>query len=226
VQQLVVSYCGADETVVDGPFTIGRIGDLPIDDNPYLHRTFLRIEESGGFWWLTNVGSQLSATVSDGAGAVRAWLAPGATLPLVFEQTTVRFSAGPTSYEIDMSLERPAFSVRAEDVDDVGETTVGPPVLTRDQKLLLVAFAEPVLRDGGRGSGSVLTSADAAKRLGWTLTKLNRKLDNVCQKLARNGVRGLHGAPGELASSRRARLVEYAVEARLVKVDDLAMLDG
>ena len=36
------------------------------------------------------------------------------------------------------------------------------------------------------------SSADAAARLGWTVTKFNRKLDNVCQKLADAGIRGLH----------------------------------
>jgi hypothetical protein len=62
-------------------------------------------------------------------------------------------------------------------------------------------------------------------RLGWKLTRFNRKLDNVCQKLAAQGVRGLHGAPGQLASSRRARLVEYAIAVRMVTRDDLVLLD-
>jgi hypothetical protein len=64
-----------------------------------------------------------------------------------------------------------------------------------------------------------------AARLGWSTTKLTRKLDSVCSKLSKVGVRGLHGRPGELASSRRARLVEYALAVRLVTVDDLASLE-
>ena len=52
---------------------------------------------------------------------------------------------------------------------------------------------------------SVPTSGQAAERLGWQLTKFNRKLDNVCDKLDRLGVRGLRGGPGKLASNRRAR---------------------
>ena len=60
------------------------------------------------------------------------------------------------------------------------------------------------------------SSSEAATRLGWTTTKFNRKLDNVCQKLAAQGVRGLHGEPGRLASNRRARLVEYAIAVRLI----------
>ena len=69
------------------------------------------------------------------------------------------------------------------------------------------------------------TSAGAALRLGWTITKFNRKLDNVCDKLTRNGVRGLHGDARNLATNRRARLVEYALSARLVTTHDLALLD-
>ena len=72
---------------------------------------------------------------------------------------------------------------------------------------------------------SVPTSAQAAKRLGWQLTKFNRKLDNVCDKLDRMGVRGLRGGPGKLASNRRARLVEHAVFSRLVSSEDLPLLD-
>jgi hypothetical protein len=35
----------------------------------------------------------------------------------------------------------------------------------------------------------------------------------------------LHGGPGQLASNRRARLVEYAIAVRMVTRDDLPLLD-
>jgi hypothetical protein len=69
------------------------------------------------------------------------------------------------------------------------------------------------------------SSNGAADRLGWTVTKFNRKLDNVCDKLEKLGVRGLHGERGELASGRRSRLVEYAIATRLVTRDDLTLLE-
>ena len=78
---------------------------------------------------------------------------------------------------------------------------------------------------GGTGQAQIPSSADAARRLGWTITKFNRKLDNVCSKLADAGTRGLHGGPGKLASNRRARLVEHALSTRLVTEADLALLD-
>ena len=61
--------------------------------------------------------------------------------------------------------------------------------------------------------------------LGWAITRFNRKLDNVCDKLDKQGVAGLRGGPGKLASNRRTRLVEYAVGTRLVTPEDLALLD-
>jgi hypothetical protein len=69
------------------------------------------------------------------------------------------------------------------------------------------------------------TSAQAAERLGWPLTTFNRKLDNVCDKLDKLGVAGLRGGAGKLATSRRTRLVEYAVATHLVGQEDLPLLD-
>ena len=72
---LQVEYCG--EWYVpdrERPFLIGRDGDLQVDENPYLHRHFLRIEYADDMWWLANVGAQLSATVVERDRAVQAWL--------------------------------------------------------------------------------------------------------------------------------------------------------
>lgn len=223
---LLIDFCGEEYRVEDDDtFTIGREADLIIDDNPYLHRRFLQFVSSDDLWWIVNVGTQLSATVSDTEGRVQAWLSPGARLPVVFERMRIRFAAGPTSYEVDVFVSEAVFDEPTMNEDVSGDTTIGLPRMTVDQKLLIVALAEPVLREEGRGASAVPSSAEAAERLGWTMTKFNRKLDNVSQKLAKIGVRGLHGAPGSLASNRRARLVEYAVAVRLVTPEDLVMLD-
>lgn len=221
----VVEFCGERyELDAEREFHVGRDGDLAVDDNPYLHRRFLRLDNHESLWWLTNVGSQLTATVADQHGTMQAWLAPGARLPLTLERFVVWFTAGPTTYEFEIAVSSPPFTPVAAPPSDAGATTIGPKSLTPDQKLVIVALCEPMLRRGTRGAGSVPTSADAAERLGWTLTKFNRKLDTVCQKLARGGVLGLHGGPERLAVNRRARLVEYAFAARLVHPDDLALI--
>lgn len=226
---VTVDFCG-ERFVADGsrPLTIGRVGDVEIDDNPYLHRNFLQIVEDGGFWWLANVGTTLTATVADKKGLFQAWLNPGARIPLALERLTVWFTAGPTTYDFDILVDSPAFtSTGTEEVledDATGETTVGRVSFTPDQKLLIVALAEPFLRRGQTGAAQIPSSADAAARLGWKVTKFNRKLDNVCQKVADAGTRGLHGGPGKLASNRKARLVEHALSTRLVTESDLVLL--
>lgn len=225
-----VEFCGERFDVIDRSLVIGREGDVVVDDNPYLHRRFLQVEQVGQLWCLTNIGARLSATVADADGRLQAYLAPGGRLPLVFDRTVVWFVAGPTTYELEILLDRPAFSPaagrdEAGDAVIMGATTVGRVTLTPDQRMLVLALTESVLRRRGPSPATLPTNADAALRLGWSPTKFNRKLDNVCEKLAAAGVRGLHGGPGRLASNRRARLIEYALATRLVTADDLGLLD-
>ncbi len=226
VRELSIDYCGEwFEPVPDEVFVIGREGDLAIDDNPYLHRRFLEVARYDGIWWLSNVGSMISATIADGSGGMQAWLAPGARIPLVFGLTTVVFTAGPTTYEFSVHQNSPAFRHQAKDQEADGETTIGPVVFTDSQKAIIVALAEPMLRREGTGFSAIPSSAEAARRLGWALTRFNRKLDNVCDKLDRVGVAGLRGGGGKLAMNRRARLVEHAVTSHLVTAADLPLLE-
>ena len=137
------------------------------------------------------------------------------------------FSAGPTTYEIDLIT---AGEDRFSGIDGVhqstGQTTIGAAPMTKSQLLLVLALAEPVLRRAGTGAAEIPSSAAAAARLGWPLTKFNRKLDNVCEKLDRVGVRGLRGGrAGGAASNRRTALVEHAVATLMVTAEDLPMLD-
>ncbi|MDQ1124715.1 hypothetical protein [Microbacterium trichothecenolyticum] len=221
-----VEYCGEWFVVHPGEtFTVGRDADLAIDDNPFLHRRLLEISSFEGLWLLANVGSRLSVTVTDGAGRLQSWLAPGARLPLVFGRTTAVFTAGPTTYEISVYVAEPVFS-ETHPASIEGTTTIGDDVtFTLSQRQLMVALAEPLLKRDGTGLGEIPTSVKAAARLGWTTTRFNRKLDNVCDKLDRLGVQGLRGGLRSYATNRRIRLVEYAISARLVSRADLSLLD-
>ncbi|MCF2706283.1 hypothetical protein I6E29_03240 [Arcanobacterium haemolyticum] len=224
---LSVEFCG-EWFPVDPhePFVIGREGPLQIDDNPYLHRRFLVISESDGLWWIENVGARLSATVADKDGRTQAYLQPGARLPLVYVETVLLFTAGPTTYEMSVLNDTPAYaSADVANVTEAGEPTIGPVELTPSQLLLVLALAEPVLT--GRGTtSSIPSSQNAADRLGWPITRFNRKLDHVCERLTKYGVRGLHGGPDRLAVNRRARLVEHAIATRIVTADDLYRLEN
>jgi hypothetical protein len=223
---LRVEFCGERYTATPGAdFVVGREGDLEIDDNPYLHRRFLLITEEAGLWWIANVGSLLSATITDGSGGVQAWLPPGARLPIVFPRVQVLFSAGATTYDFTIENDREYFSTTNIHAGASGTTTIGAVPLTSSQRLLVVALAEHMLKQDSPGRGQIPSSAEAAERLGWPLTTFNRKLDNVCEKLDKVGVQGLRGGRGKLATNRRARLVEYAVASHLVSRDDLVLLE-
>ncbi|QMT03568.1 hypothetical protein [Gordonia jinghuaiqii] len=222
-----VDYCGERIALdADRRFFIGREADLSIDDNPYLHRRFLVIHNENGLWWLTNLGTHLSASVSAGDVGFSATLGPGARMPLVFGETTIVFTAGPTTYELSVFARAPQVKSVTRPEYSGGRTTQGVPTLTESQKLLIIVLAEEILRREGTGASAIPSSAQAARRLGWPLTKFNRKLDNVCDKLDQLGVSGMRAGGGKLASNRRTKLVEYAVSSRIVTRADLPLIDA
>lgn len=148
-------------------------------------------------------------------------------LPIAFDHTVIRFSAGAERYEMrlesDVAAFRPPPQVLATTTDST--PTMGPPPLTPDQRLLIIALAEAALQSNGAGASALPTSKQAARRLGWTEKKFTRKLDNVCAKLSDIGVEGLRGGVADSAAYRRGRLVEYALAVRLVTRDDLIHLE-
>jgi hypothetical protein len=106
------------------------------------------------------------------------------------------------------------------------DSTIGAVPLTPSQKLLILSLAETRLRRIGSGAVEVPSSSDAAARLGWSMTRFTRKLDNVCDKFDRIGVEGLRGGSDGYAVNRRVRLVEYAVTSLVVVAADLPLLDA
>lgn len=223
---LLLDFGGHRERIQAGePFVIGRAADLSIGDNPYVHRRFLEIAEREGMWWLTNVGSGLTASVASADGLAQSWLAPGATMPLVFSTTTVMFTAGETTYEIALTADAPYYEVSASwrpgDAQGVSE------LLSPVQRILLSALAEPMLRQGVEGAVQLPSTEQVAVRLGWSMEKTERRVGSLCNKFARLGIRGLErNTAGELLASARSRIVEHAVGARIVTVGDLELLDA
>ena len=155
--ELVLDFSGEIHRVAPADtFVIGRGGDLDIDDNPYLHRRFLVFAHSENLWWIANEGSRLSATLTDGEGLVQSRLAPGARMPLVFPRVILTFSAGPTTYEINLIT---SGEDRFSGIDGVrqssGQTTIGVTPMTRSQLLLVLALSEPVLKRAGTGAAEI-----------------------------------------------------------------------
>ncbi len=96
--------------------------------------------------------------------------------------------------------------------------------MTDSQLALVLALAEPSLRNP-TANQSIPPSKEAAARLGWSITTFNRKLDNVCDKLAKAGVRGVKASGSDPAHNRRERLVEYSITSGLVIEAMLDLLD-
>lgn len=223
---LTVDFAGElFEVPLDHVFRIGRDGDVDLDENPYLHRNFLELAHADGLWWVTNVGGRLAASLTDERGLVRSQLAPGARLPLVFPRTVLTFGAGSTTYEFVLETDIDGYEVQLHRVVTSDGTTIAPTTFTEAQRLAILALAEPLLKYPGTGATEVPTAVEAAQRLGWAQTRFNRKLDNICDKLTKAGVRGLRGTPGAVALNRRVTLVEYAVSTLLVTADDLPLLE-
>ena len=110
------------------------------------------------------------------------------------------------------------------DDDGAGETiALGDILLTDEQRLLLLALAEGTLRDP-HTADELPTNRAVARRLGWSITKFNRKLDNLCDRFSKLGVGGLRGSIDQLATDRRRRLVEHAIESGLISRHQLDRL--
>ena len=223
---LIVDFAGAlREVRIGETLSFGREADLSIDTNPYLHRRLGDFRYESGAWWLYNTGTAIMLEVADTVSASRMSIAPGAAVPLAFEQSLLRFQAGAATYELALLVEGVSRAVPMSNAD--GPLTVTPSKITlnEEQYLLLLALAEPRLRDPLAARDAIPTNRRAAERLGWSMPKFNRKLDNLCTKLDRLGVRGLKGDVAGLATNRREALVDYVLRVRRVTFDDLNLLD-
>ena len=141
--------------------TIGRTGDLEVDDNPYLHRTFLVVSFENGFWWISNTGSTLTATVADEQGLFQAWLNPGAKIPLAMKKLIVWFTAGPTTYDFEIHVASPVFrSVTA----DAARRRYPPTATTRSARPPSGACRSPPTRSCS-SSRSASRSCGAGRRV-------------------------------------------------------------
>ena len=224
-QPLTVDFVGeVHELCPTDSLDFGRGAELNIDSNPFLHRRVGRFEHRSGLWFLSNVGRSIHLVVVDSNTMSQATVAPGREIALTFLPATVRFRAGRSTYEILIHGESPETGIAGEPSKSFDTVTASNIPLTPSQRLLIVALAEPTLREPTAGL-QIPANKQAAARLDWSITKFNRKLDNVCAKLTKAGVAGLHGAPGSLAANRRRALVEVALQSGMVTTDDLALLD-
>jgi hypothetical protein len=228
---LTIAFVGEEWKVApSATFTFGRAGDLAVDEaNPYLHRIVGRFLCHQGVWWLENLGDRVDVElVTEGGARTRLPARAGGDSPVLATVTaprfTVTFEAGGLRYELEGRLARPPVTPGPAPRGPAGASTssFGDVRLTEDEKAMVLALAEPCLRDPSAGPDALPANRQVAHALGWPITKFNRKLDYLCQRLSRQGVGGLSGGRGSEATNRRWRLVEHAIAARLVTPRDLA----
>ncbi len=223
--RLVVEFIGQRmELTPRERLSFGRRADLELDTNTELGNVVGRFVHGNGFWWLQNEDPNRSLLVLDGRSGSTLVVAPGTATPLTFADAIVRLKAGRAHYELHLRLDVEGLSA---DLPTAVERDVLVPAvdvsLNREQRLLLVVFAESKLRNP-HGPLLLPTNAEAASRLRWTTTKFNRKLDNLCVKFAKLGVPGLRGSSKHLAIDRRRRLTEHCLRAGIIGAVDLDQL--
>ncbi len=226
---LIVGFVGETRRLSEGnELTFGREAQLEIDTNPYLHRRLGLFRFENGSWWLHNIGSAIALDVIDAQSSSRATVAPGAGMPITFEQCFVQFQASTVAYRLELTVEtatvagRPAVS----DLEGKKTLTASEVDLNDEQRMLLAALAEPRIRNVGAPRSALPTNRQVAARLGWSMPKFNRKLDHLCTKFNRLGVPGVKGDLGKLATNRRQALVDHALRVQLVSAADLEILDS
>lgn len=228
---LKVSFIGEVRLLAEGDqLSFGRSADLVIDEqNQYLHRVLGRFSDVEGVWWLENLGSHIELELVADPGTVVSLppCPPGGAPPLVplpGGPSLLSFEVAGSRYELEVEAPQRVGgpSIAGPDDEAASETLgYGRIQLTDEERALLVQLAEPLLRDRGVGAESLPTNKRIAHDLGWSITKFNRKLDYLCVRLTKAGVKGLQGGAGVQATNRRWRLVEHSVAARLVTADEL-----
>lgn len=222
---LTIDFLGEVTMVdADNECTFGRIADLVVDDNQFLHRVAGRFYAWMGEWWVRNEGASIELVVHDVETRAKLTVPPGTGVPITFVNWRIAFSAGPTNYEIDGRLPARAPVPGPATLEPSGPSTVpfGWVPLTADQRRALVALAQQHLR--ASPDPIVAPNKELAQQLGWTRKKFERKIDNLAEKFTKAGVPDLYRGPGDLTEGRRERLVRHALRVGMIDAEDLKLL--
>lgn len=214
---LTIEFVGEKyELVPTRPFTFGRSGELQLDTSVELPSVVGVFAHENGIWWLRNHMPSADIHLLDAATRSTALIAAGSSAPIPYVHSVLRFVAGPSTYELILTC--------AEDSDrrSTSRAISGQTTLNLEQRQLLTAFAESHLL--GVDPHDLPSNAEVAERLGWRITKLNRKLDHLCIKFDKLGISGLRGSARRLATERRRHLVDHCLAIELITVEDLDLL--
>lgn len=205
--------------------TFGRAADIDIDSaNRLLHRVLGRFFDRDGQWWLSNDGRSVAIVMTDLNSASYTHIVAGASTPLPFQLASLSFTAGRANYRMQVRNDAidatsPTGEIAKLPVAEATLTT-GALIFNEEQFELLVALSTRRV-DGPIASADLPSNRKLAQQLGWSPSKLTRKLDNLCTKLTRAGVPGLQGSVADAAVDRRVQLANFVVEQGIVTRLDL-----
>ena len=220
---LVVEFLDEEIELHDGEsLTFGRDARLVVDEaNQHLHRVLGSFVQEEATWMLHNVGRFVTLVVTD--GMTRTEIDPGGVMALVTNALSVAFTAGDCRYELGVHQLGPGPKpARVSGPSDTAE--LARYRLNDEQRELVVALAAPLLRGCPGWPATMPSNKEVADALQWSPTKLNRKLDYLCSRVADAGLDGVQGDSRRRASARRIRLVEYLVRNRVVTAADLPLV--
>lgn len=198
--------------------TFGRRADLVVTANSDVADVVGRFRHVGGFWWLANQSMSHRLALEDRNSASVVTIPPGVEVVVAFASSFVDVVVEPLRYRLELEVELRLVGPAST---SLGGRSEAP--LNADQRLLLTALAERELRTGL--VGELPTNGDVAERLGWSASKLHRKLDHLARKFSKLGVAGWEGSRDEMALDRRSLLVQHVLRAGLVTVADLLLLE-
>jgi len=216
---LIVTFEEARYQVTgDEPFTFGRAGTLRIDDtNRELHRVQGVLRYATDTWWLFNHARSTSMVVTHLHSPSFSRVAPASATALPWGACAITFSAGKANYRIEVDDPHRDEPSEPDAHVPIGDATLtsGQLIFNEEQFQLLAVISEPRIA-GPISEADLYSNRQIAQRLGWSLTKVNRKLDNLCIKLDKAGIQGLRGDIAGAATQRRLNLANFGVESGLI----------
>lgn len=181
---------GVTELGREDSVSFGRDADICVDElNTSLHRVAGRVFERDGWWYLENLGSRMDLVLSQ-TGSSRSTLLPsGMTCTLIDQHWTVRFTAGPCSYELTGSLSHAPLRAH-EPGSSLQPETSSPRLLpvdfsqTEREVLLVLCQLHPAYQGQ---KGVVPADKEIASVLGVGPKAVDNALGRVTRKLRETG---------------------------------------
>ncbi len=210
-----------------GPFVFGRAADCDLIVHPSdrsISRHAGSFEWDGGNWIVTNRSRTRPIFRVDGSG-LRAPIGVGEHHALRPGSTRVAITGEALTVELSIQVSGDGTPAAASfgGVASLAATASSEatllPIITRNERLALVALVEGYLLDHPRYDPQPRTYADAAARLGVPAATVRKRIERIRMKLVECGVVELERADARLT------LAEFALATRLVSRADLAELD-